>query len=98
MLFHTYSNGQGYPEHTNGIGTTGPRFGGGHANNYNLGWSQANSNQNNMFPTTFGIMDHRANPMVQTRSNAARYNLLGPYGTSGDSNIAPTTYCIRSEC
>ena len=92
MLFHTYSNGQGYPEHTNGIGTTGPRFGGGHANNYNLGWSQANSNQNNMFPTTFGIMDHRANPMVQTRSNAARYNLLGPYGTSGDSNIAPY-YC-----
>ena len=96
MVFSTYSTGPGYGEHNQAMGSTGAYFGGGHANHQNLGWSDQRENGNNIFPVTFGIMDHRNNPMVQPRSYSARTSLFGRYGASQtegrDSSIAPA-YC-----
>ncbi len=89
MIFHTYRPGIGYPRHRKRIENTGHRFRGWRAEAHNQGWAQHETNEGCIYPQTKGITGHRGDPLLQPRNVSAERNFYGPYGTSGDSSIAP---------
>ena len=89
LLFHTYVPGMGYPRHTIVTEGTGYNFGGSRANSHNQGWSDRRTNRGCILPHTLGIRMNRGDVMINDKNRMARRAFYGPYGTQGDSNIAP---------
>jgi hypothetical protein len=100
FIFHTYRPGRGYSRHIKRIEGTGySQRGSDNANaeRHNHGWGQYETNGACMYPQTKGVTGHRADPLLQPRSDSARRNLFGPYGTAGDNSIAPANCSLYGD-
>jgi hypothetical protein len=97
MIFHTYRPGIGYPRHRKVIENTGVRFRGVYAEQHNQGWAQHLTNEGCIYPQTKAITGHRGDPLLQPRNTSAERNFYGPYGSSGDSSIAPGNCAVYND-